>query len=242
MVYFSKWHINLCWLLNAKPILEKHMWNYFSHTWGKESSYLSQEFNTYLLRMFTRMYTQEQTHTHIHTRIHIYITYLPNQIFKECSNKEHTNHQVNLLHLWRIPIFVTWHHFRILNIIRVLLWRFKKSSDLCATKHFWHFFRKSGYFIPPCLKLINISYVKRVKWRNLGKGVTPSPTLRCINYWQGSLRVTLDYGDQLYFLLYIYLALLVNCTVFVHWAHKQPSKISTILHLTQWRAFYLNLS
>ena len=32
-------------------------------------------------------------------------------------------------------------------------------------------------------------YVSRVKWSNPGKGVAPSPTLRCSSYWKGSLLV-----------------------------------------------------
>ena len=49
------------------------------------------------------------------------------------------------------------------------------------------------YLIPPCLTLSNIRYVSRVKWSNPGKGVVPSPTLRCSSYWKGSLLVALDY-------------------------------------------------
>ena len=54
------------------------------------------------------------------------------------------------------------------------------------------------YLIPSCLTLSNIRYVSRVKWSNPGKGVAPSPTPGCYSYWKGSLRVTLDYGRQLY--------------------------------------------
>ena len=35
------------------------------------------------------------------------------------------------------------------------------------------------------------------------EGVAPSPTSWCSSYRKGSLRVTLDYGRQLYFLLYM---------------------------------------
>ena len=49
----------------------------------------------------------------------------------------------------------------------------------------------------PCLKLSNIRYVSRVKWGNPGKGVAPSPTLRCSSYRKGNLLVALDYGRQL---------------------------------------------
>ena len=36
------------------------------------------------------------------------------------------------------------------------------------------------------------------------EGVAPSPTLWCSSYRKGSLRVTLDYGRQLYLLIYVY--------------------------------------
>ena len=36
--------------------------------------------------------------------------------------------------------------------------------------------------------------MSRVKWSNPGKGIAPSPTLRCSSYWKGNLRVALDYG------------------------------------------------
>ena len=60
------------------------------------------------------------------------------------------------------------------------------------------------YLIPPCLTLSDIKYVSTVKWSNPGKGVEPSPTPRCSNYWKGSLLVALDYGHQLYFFYYYY--------------------------------------
>ena len=47
---------------------------------------------------------------------------------------------------------------------------------------------KKWYLIPPCLTLSIIRYVSRVKWSNSGKGVVPSPTLRCCSYWKGSFR------------------------------------------------------
>ena len=55
----------------------------------------------------------------------------------------------------------------------------------------------------PCLTLKIIRYGSRVKWRNPGKGVAPFPTPWCSSYWKGSLRVTLDYGRQLYLLTYL---------------------------------------
>ena len=37
------------------------------------------------------------------------------------------------------------------------------------------------------------------------EGVAPSPTPWCSSYRKGSLRVTLDYGRQLYLLIYLYI-------------------------------------
>ena len=64
------------------------------------------------------------------------------------------------------------------------------------------------YLMPPCLTFSIIRYRSRVRWSNLGKGVAPSPTPRCSSYLQGSLRVTLDYGRQLLYLLLLLLLLL----------------------------------
>ena len=53
--------------------------------------------------------------------------------------------------------------------------------------------------------LLNTQHYKariEVKWSNPGKGVAPSPTPWCSSYRKGSLRVTLDFGRQLY-LLYL---------------------------------------
>ena len=58
---------------------------------------------------------------------------------------------------------------------------------------------KKWYLLPPCLTLSIIRYESRVKWNNPGKGVAPFHTRWCNSYWKGSLRVTLDYGRQLYF-------------------------------------------
>ena len=53
-----------------------------------------------------------------------------------------------------------------------------------------------------CLTLSIIRYGSRVKWSNPRKGVVPSPSPWCSSYRKGSLRVTLDYGRQLYLLFY----------------------------------------
>ena len=62
--------------------------------------------------------------------------------------------------------------------------------------------------------LLNTRHYKvlsRVRWSNPGKGVAPSPTLRCSSYRKVSLRVTLDYGRQLYFtFIYIYIYIYQN--------------------------------
>ena len=58
---------------------------------------------------------------------------------------------------------------------------------------------KKWYLMPPCLTLSIIRYGSRVKWSNPGKGVAPFPTPWCSSYRKGSLRLTLDYGRQLYF-------------------------------------------
>ena len=65
------------------------------------------------------------------------------------------------------------------------------------------------YLMPPCLTLSNIRYGSRVKWSNPGKGVPPFPTPWCSSYRKRSLRVTLDYGRQLYLLIYIYIYIFI---------------------------------
>ena len=54
------------------------------------------------------------------------------------------------------------------------------------------------YLIPPCLTLSIIRYGSRVKWSNPRKGVVPSPIPWCSSYRKGRLRVTPDYGRQLF--------------------------------------------
>ena len=65
-----------------------------------------------------------------------------------------------------------------------------------------------GWIIPKTQKmvldaaLLNTQHKVRIKgkWSNPEDGVVPSPTPRCSSYWKGCLRVTLDYGRQLYLL------------------------------------------
>ena len=61
------------------------------------------------------------------------------------------------------------------------------------------------YTMPPCLTVSIIRYGSRIKWRNPGNGVAPSPTPRCNSYWKGSLQVSVDYDRQLYIYIYIYI-------------------------------------
>ena len=56
--------------------------------------------------------------------------------------------------------------------------------------------------------LLNTQHYKvRIKGKveQSREGVAPSPTPWCSSYRKGSLRVTLDYGRQLYLLTYIYM-------------------------------------
>ena len=69
--------------------------------------------------------------------------------------------------------------------------------------------------IPTCLTLSIIRYLSRVKWSNPGKGVASSPTPQYSSYSKGSFQVTLNYGRQLYFTLYIYIYMCVCVCVCV---------------------------
>ena len=69
------------------------------------------------------------------------------------------------------------------------------------------------YLMPPFLTLSIIRYGSRVKWSKPGKRVAPFPTPRCSSYRKGSLRVTLDYGRQLYFYLLMLNWIVWNRTV-----------------------------
>ena len=63
---------------------------------------------------------------------------------------------------------------------------------------------KKWYLMPPCLTLSIIRNGSRVKWSNPGKGVALFSTPWCSSYRKGSLRVTLDYGRQIYLLKFLY--------------------------------------
>ena len=70
-----------------------------------------------------------------------------------------------------------------------------------------------GQVIPKTQKMVldaSLLNTQHYKVRIKGKveqsreGVAPSPTHWCSSYRKGSLRVTLDYGHQLYLLIYIF--------------------------------------
>ena len=84
---------------------------------------------------------------------------------------------------------------------------------------------KKWYLMPPCLTLSTIKYVSRVKWRNQGKGVAPSPMPCCSSNWKGNSRVALDYRHKLYFYIYIYIYIYImtfSLLVFYHYILFTP--------------------
>ena len=66
--------------------------------------------------------------------------------------------------------------------------------------------------IPPYLTPNIIRYGSKVKWSNPDNGVTHSVTPQCSSYWKGSIPVTLDYSNQLYFYIY---QILFRCLLIV---------------------------
>ena len=82
-----------------------------------------------------------------------------------------------------------------------------------------------GRVIPTTQKMVldaSLLNTQHYKVRIKGKvepsreGVAPSPTSWCSSYRKGSLRVTLDYGRQLYFYLYIYIYIYICAFIFIH--------------------------
>ena len=80
-----------------------------------------------------------------------------------------------------------------------------------------------GRVIPKTQKMVldaSLLNTQHYKVRIKGKveqsweGVAPSPTPWCSSYRKGSLRVTLDYGRQLYFTyIYIYIYIYIYCRI-----------------------------
>ena len=85
------------------------------------------------------------------------------------------------------------------------------------------------YLMPPCLTLIIIRYLSRIKWSNPGKGVAPFPTPWCSSYLKGSLWVVLDYSRQFYLLYTHTMRILVayRCKNY----HHLTVKVSSLSHL-----------
>ena len=67
----------------------------------------------------------------------------------------------------------------------------------------------------PCLTLNIISYRSRIRWVNPGKGVVLSSTPWCSSYRKWNLQVTLDYGHQLFLLVYrnLYIYIYIYCNL-----------------------------
>ena len=59
------------------------------------------------------------------------------------------------------------------------------------------------------------------------EGVAPSPTLWCSSYRKGGLRVTLNYGRQLYF-TYIYINLYTHTHMYIYFIFK-PISITLVI-------------
>ena len=68
--------------------------------------------------------------------------------------------------------------------------------------------------------LLNTQHYKvriKDKVEQFREGLAPSPTPWCSSYRKGSLRVTLDYGRQLYFLyIYIYIYIYKYAYIYTH--------------------------
>ena len=96
--------------------------------------------------------------------------------------------------------YLVWFHWAIGIMVSVHQWSRRAGFNprLSHTKD-----SKIWYLMLPCLTLSIIRYGSRRKWSNPRKGVAPSPTPQCSRYGKGSLRVTLNYGRQLY-LLYMW--------------------------------------
>ena len=75
---------------------------------------------------------------------------------------------------------------------------------------------KKWYLMPPYLALSIIRYGSRVKWSNPGKEVAPFSTPWCSSYRKGNLRVTLDYGRQLYLLIYMHTNIYSYVYTYIH--------------------------
>ena len=95
-------------------------------------------------------------------------------------------------------------------------WR-ERVRDIRAASTIWWWWlirrqvipktKKKCYFMLLCLTLGIIRDGSRVKPNNPEKGVVPTPTPCCSNYWKDSFRVALDYRRQY---IYIYMCVCVR--------------------------------
>ena len=96
--------------------------------------------------------------------------------------------------------FIILHYFKH-SITALAYWvaRSPMARDTRVQSQVESFHRfKKWYLMSSCLTLNIIRYVSRVKWRNSRKGVAHFPKPWCSSYWKGNLRITLDYGYQIY--------------------------------------------
>ena len=80
---------------------------------------------------------------------------------------------------------------------------------------------KKWYLIALCLRFSIEKYVSRVNWSNLGKGIVPSLIPQGSSYWNESLPVILNYGQQLYLLVRVLLVSRKSLWIFIYHYHHQ---------------------
>ena len=125
-----------------------------------------------------------------------------------------------IYHKTNSPIF-NWHWFFFYAYSNPNITSFEHSLYIDITNNIMDiglgvrvFANGPGRVIPKTQKMVldaSLLNTQHYKVRFKGKveqsseGVAPSPTHWCSSYRKGSLRVTLDYGCQLYLLIYIYI-------------------------------------
>ena len=106
-----------------------------------------------------------------------------------------------------------------------------------------------GRVIPKTQKMVldaSLLNTQHYKVRIKGKveqsreGVAPSPTPWCSSYRKGSLRVTLDYGRQLYFTLFIKIDLALNNLQWMK-CHKTKPNPKPPLYILTWRVVSIKI-
>ena len=150
-------------------------------SWSLEIIVYTARFYYHSNFIYIYIYTHTHTHTHTHTNGDSNVTY-----------KE--------LYIWTVKYYIY-----ILPDIGLGVRVFANGpGDLGSIP---------GRVIPKTQKMVldasllsTQHYKVRIKGKveQSRKGVAPSPTHWCSSYRKGSLRVTLDYGRQLYLYIYIY--------------------------------------